>query len=110
MTAGLFGLSRETIEVIRRILATEPAVERAVIFGSRAKGTQRPGSDIDLVLFGKGLDLDALGRLAARLDESSIPYQVDLCLFDMIDHDDLRAHIARVGKVFYERGANRCAD
>lgn len=109
MSAGAFGLSPETIEVIRQILATEPAVEKAVIFGSRAKGTHRPGSDIDLALFGAGLDLDTLGRLAARLDESSIPYRVDLCLFDMIDHEDLRAHIARVGQMFYERGTNRCA-
>lgn len=107
MSAGAFGLPPATVETIRRILATEPAVEKAVLFGSRAKGTHRPGSDIDLALFGAGLDLDVLGRLAARLDESPIPYQVDLCLFDWIDHEDLRAHIARVGRVFYERGADR---
>jgi predicted nucleotidyltransferase len=98
-----FGLPETTTECIRRILAAEPAVEKAVIFGSRAKGNYRPGSDIDLTLFGKGLDLDTLGAIAARLDESPIPYQVDLSLFDQLEHAELIEHIERVGKVFYQR-------
>lgn len=98
-----FGLPQRTIDIIRRILAEVPEVEKAVIFGSRAKGTYRPGSDIDLALFGPWLDLDTLGRIAGQLDESPIPYQVGLCLFDAIDHPGLREHIERVGKVFYQR-------
>jgi len=97
-----FGLSPRAVATIRAILATEPAVRKAVIFGSRAKGNYRPGSDIDLALYGAGLDLDALGRLSARLDESPLPYQVDLCLYDAIDNPALREHIDRVGKLFYE--------
>ena len=98
-----FGLPQSTVDAIRRILAEVPEVEKAVIFGSRAKGTYRPGSDIDLALFGPRLDLDTLGRIAGQLDESPIPYQVNLCLFDAIDHPGLREHIERVGKVFYQR-------
>ncbi len=98
-----FGLPETTTGTIRRILAEVPTVERAVIYGSRAKGNYRPGSDIDLTLFGPDLDLDILGQIAARLDESPIPYQVDLSIFDRLDHAELRAHIERVGKLFYER-------
>jgi predicted nucleotidyltransferase len=98
-----FGLPHTTTYTIRQILAGVPAVEKAVIYGSRAKGTHRPGSDIDLTLFGQGLDLDRLGQIATALDESSIPYQVDLSLFDHIDHAGLREHIERVGQVFYRR-------
>lgn len=98
-----FGLPETTTRTIRRILAEVPAVEKAVIHGSRAKGNYRPGSDIDLTLFGAGLDLDVLGKIAARLDEAPIPYQVDLSIFDRLDHAELRAHIERVGRVFYER-------
>ena len=96
-----FGLPPATCHTIRRILADVPAVEKAVIFGSRAKGTYRPGSDIDLTLFGHGLNLDTLGHIATRLYESSIPYQVDLSLFDHIEHPGLREHIERAGQVFY---------
>jgi len=98
-----FGLPETAAATIRRILAGAPAVEKAVIYGSRAKGNHRPGSDIDLTLFGAGLDLDMLGQIAARLDESPIPYRVDLSLFSQIDHAGLREHIERVGRVFYER-------
>ena len=73
MSTSEFGLPAATLETIRRILAEVPAVKRAVIYGSRAKGTHRPGSDIDLALFGDGLDLDTLGKIATRLDESPIP-------------------------------------
>ncbi len=96
-----FGLPETTTGTIRRILAEVPAVRKAVIYGSRAKGNYRPGSDIDLTLF--GADLDMLGQIAARLDESPIPYQVDLSIFDRLDHAELREHIERVGQVFYER-------
>ena len=102
MSSPEFGLPPATLEAIRRILAEEPAVKKAVIYGSRAKGTYRPGSDIDLTLFGDGLDLDILGRIATRLHESPIPYQVDLSIFELIDHAGLREHIQRVGQPFYE--------
>lgn len=100
-----FGLPPATCHTIRSILADVPAVEKAVIFGSRAKGTYRPGSDIDLTLFGHGLSLDTLGHIANRLHESPIPYQVDLSLFDHIEHPGLREHIERVGQVFYRKGS-----
>ena len=102
MSSPEFGLPPATLEAIRRILAEVPAVKKAVIYGSRAKGTYRPGSDIDLTLFGDGLDLDILGRIASRLHESPIPYQVDLSIFELIDHAGLRDHIQRVGQPFYE--------
>jgi predicted nucleotidyltransferase len=109
MTMPEFGLPDKTLAIIRRILAEFPAVTKAVIYGSRAKGNYKPGPDIDLTLFGNGLDLRILGRIATRLDESPIPYQVDLSIFDQIDHAGLREHIERVGVVFYA-DADSCGD
>ena len=102
MSEPEFGLTPATLDTIRRILAAVPAVKKAVVYGSRAKGTHRPGSDIDLTLFGDALDLDTLGQIATRLDESPIPYQVDLSIFKLIEHAGLREHIQRVGKPLYE--------
>ena len=102
MSTPEFGFPAATLDTIRRILAEVPAVKKAVIYGSRAKGTHRPGSDIDLALFGDALDLDTLGQIATRLEESPIPYQVDLSIFKLIEHAALRDHIERVGKVFYQ--------
>lgn len=98
-----FGLPDTTLATIRHILADYPAVERAILYGSRAKGNHRPGSDIDLTLMGDRLDLRTLGEIAARLEDSPIPYQVDLSLWEQLNHAKLREHIQRVGVVFFQR-------
>jgi predicted nucleotidyltransferase len=98
-----FGLPERTLETLRRILAAHPEIEQALIYGSRAKGTQRQGSDIDLALCGDAVDSRVLLRVARELDESSIPYTVDLCRFEEIGNPALREHITRVGRVLYRR-------
>ena len=98
-----FGLPATALTAIRKILADFPAVEKAILYGSRAKGNYRHGSDIDLTLVGHRLDLRMLGAIAARLEESPIPYQVDLSILAQIDNPNLREHIERVGVLFYQR-------
>ena len=98
-----YGLSEETIERICGILAQHPAVEKAILYGSRAKGTFKPGSDIDLSLHGATLTLKELGDIASELDDLLLPYTFDLLIFDTLDHVNLREHIERVGKMFYQR-------
>lgn len=97
------GLPEAAVEEICGVLARFPAVEKAVIYGSRAKGTFKPGSDIDLTLLGDQLTPAQLGAIADELDELLLPYRIDLSIFHRIDHDGLRAHIERVGRVFYEK-------
>jgi len=98
-----YGLSDETIEKICGVLARHPAVEKAVLYGSRAKGTYKPGSDIDLSLHGAALTLKELGDIDFELDDLLLPYTIDLLIFDTLNHDTLRQHIERVGKIIYER-------
>lgn len=104
-----FGLPEKTVAHIRGIFATNPKVARVVLYGSRAKGNYKPGSDIDLTMQGDGLDYRDLVSLADSLDNSPIPYSVDLSIFDQIDNPNLVEHIQRVGMVFYQR-ANRGED
>ena len=100
-----YGLPDATIELIRRILVAFPAVDTAILYGSRAKGNYRKGSDIDLTLSGATLDQRQLAEIAGKLDESAIPYQVDLSIKEQIDNPALLEHIQRVGVVFYQRGS-----
>ena len=79
------------------------AVERAVIYGSRAKGTHRDGSDIDLTLFGAALTLTELLRIETELDDLLLPYKIDLSLFHDIQDQDVVGHIERIGAEFYRR-------
>ena len=99
------GLSAATADKIRDDFARFPAVEKAVLYGSRAKGNYKTGSDIDLSLYGKELTADTLWQIADALDDLLLPYSFDLSIFEQLDHVGLREHIERVGKVFYQRGA-----
>jgi predicted nucleotidyltransferase len=104
-----YGLNDTTIEQIRAVLSHYPQVERAVLYGSRARGNARIGSDIDLTLIGgDDLDRSILGKIFDELDDLLLPYTFDLSLFSMISDPDVRAEIQRTGVVFYERRADPC--
>lgn len=98
-----YGLKEETIAGICDVLARHRGVEKALLYGSRAKGNFKPGSDIDLTLIGNALTTTTLGDIDDALDDLLLPYQIDLSLFHQIDNAQLREHIERVGVVFYSR-------
>jgi len=97
------GLSGDTVERIRRVFARFPEVEKAVLYGSRARGSPKAGSDVDLTLFGNRLDQAVVGRIDDALDDLLLPYRFDLSIFATITHEDLLDHINRVGFTLYER-------
>jgi len=97
------GLSRQTVERIQDVLAHFPQVARAVLSGSRAKGTARPGSEINLVLYGEGLDWRLPARIEDELDDLLLPYSFSLLHHDTRTDSEVAAHIARVGLPFYQR-------
>jgi len=99
------GLTDRAIAEIQAVLAQFPDVERAVLYGSRAKGNHRPGSDIDLTLIGTGLTSKILGQIQGELEDGYLPYSFDVSLLDQITQPDLIEHIRRVGVVFYEKKA-----
>ena len=98
-----YGLSETTIEKIRGVLGQFPEIEKAVIYGSRAKGNYKPGSDIDLTLCGEALNSHLYSKVEVALDDLLLPYKIDLSIFDKLNHAKLREHIERIGLVFYER-------
>ncbi len=98
-----FGLKKEIIEKITRVFAGHQEVEQAILYGSRAKGNHKPGSDVDLTLIGKKLDLRLLNKISLELDDLLLPYTFDLSIYHHITDPDLIAHIERVKKVFYKK-------
>ena len=99
------GLSEQTISAIRGVLTAFPQVEKAVLYGSRAKGTFKTGSDIDLTLFGGELTDRILSRIYWALDDLLLPYKIDLSRFQDLRHPGLIDHIQRVGLPIYESTA-----
>ena len=101
--ASTFGLPQRTFKELKTLLSSFEKIDKAVIYGSRAMGSHHAGSDIDITLIGDGLNLQDLERIAGALDESAIPYKIDLSILKLISHPELKDHIARVGKVLFEK-------
>jgi predicted nucleotidyltransferase len=99
----MFGLTEHTIKAIQNILKAYPKVDKAVLYGSRAIGNYRKGSDIDLTLLGQDLDLTILHQIEDDIDDLLLPYKIDLSIYHQINNPEFLDHIFRIGKVFYER-------
>lgn len=102
MSTDNFGLSEKDIQSVRDTLREFPKVSEAIIYGSRAKGNYRPGSDIDLTLKGGGLSHHDLLDIELALDDLLLPYKMDLSLHHQLDNPQLLDHITRAGKLFYK--------
>ncbi len=98
-----FGLKESTIKKINRVFAVHSGIEKAILYGSRAKGNFKPGSDIDIVLLAPDITLAELYKIENQLDDLLLPWQIDLSLFQHISNSELIDHINRVGVIFYER-------
>ena len=97
-----FGLDSKDIDRIVGVLKRYGQVQEAVIYGSRAQGTYRPGSDIDMTLRGN-LDWETFSRLENELDDLLLPYEIDLSLYEQIDNLELKTQINQTGQVLFCR-------
>ncbi len=98
-----FGLTENTIQSMQDVFAIFPEVEEVIMYGSRAKGNYKPGSDIDITLKGKKLNLSVMNSLNLKLDDLMLPYLFDISIFSHINNPDLIDHINRMGIVLYQR-------
>ena len=105
-----FGLPREVTLRIREVFSRYALLERAILYGSRARGNYRPGSDIDLTLDispalaakeKKGEAYRLLMNVSGALDDLDLPWSFDISLHHQIDNPNLLNHIQRVGVEFY---------
>ena len=97
-----YGLTDRTLETFKLILREYPGIRQAILYGSRAKGNYRRGSDIDLSLKTDEAFTHAdLLHVAGDFDDSDIPYFVDVSIYDKLSNPDLKTHIDRVGKILY---------
>lgn len=98
-----FGLKKEHIDAINNVFNEYQNVEKVLIYGSRAKGTHKPGSDIDLVIAEKEISFSQMMEITNKLDDLLLPYKIDISQKSKISNSDLIDHINRVGKIFYQR-------
>lgn len=97
------GLSSATLDKLLSVFKNHAAIEQVVIFGSRAKGNYRHGSDIDLAIKGRKITFSQLMQLENEIDDLNMPYTVDLLQYEQLGNQELLAHIERVGIVIYDK-------
>lgn len=102
-----YGLAESVTERICGVFSHYPQIEQALLYGSRAKGSYRQGSDIDLTLIG-GSDLTSavLTKVLDELDDLLLPYAIDLSILHIISDAAVLDHIRRIGVVLYEKDGN----
>ena len=98
-----FGLDQVLLDKFCAVFEQYSSIDKVIIYGSRAKGSYRKGSDIDLTLLGPEITFETLSAVIIALDVLNTPYLVDVSLFSELHSPHLEEHILRVGQVFYQK-------
>ena len=98
-----YGLPSSAVEKLKLVFKHHAKIKKVIIYGSRAKGTYRAGSDIDLCVVAPEWDLHALFTLENEIDDLLLPWKIDLSLKHKIDNPDLLHHIETIGIEFYSK-------
>ena len=95
------GLQQSDLAIIVSVLQKHQEVAEAWLFGSRAKGNYKAGSDVDIALKGEHLTAEIISSISYQLnEETSLPYKFDILNYNSISNIDLKEHIDRVGMRF----------
>ena len=99
-----FGIPPKSMKLIISALARREEVQQAAIFGSRALGNYKNGSDIDMVVYGEHITEVMLYQLLVEFNEKlPIPYYFDLVHYEALQHAGLKQHIDEFAQVFYRK-------
>jgi len=95
----MIGLSDSELQTIRDVFSRFSDISEVILFGSRARGTHRPSSDVDLALKGKNLSIDTLSKLRYILEEeTNLPYFFDIVIYDRVENEALKREIDEGGE------------
>lgn len=92
-----YGIKTQIWDKILTVLQSNPVIQEVILFGSRAKGNYRPGSDIDLCLKGSQITYQDIKVLQAKFEELDLPWKIDLLNYESITDTAVLEHIDRVG-------------
>ena len=99
-----FGLNETIINNIKKVFSKYSEIDKACIFGSRARGDYKETSDIDIVLYGNGLTHTLNTQIFYDLEELYLVYKIDLINFNSLKDDDkLKENIIKEGVEIYAK-------
>lgn len=96
-----FGLNDNIIQNLNQVFRKYEQISEVIIYGSRAMGNYREGSDIDIAIKGNEIHFSLLQKISDDIDDLMLPWMFDISVYDAIDNKELIDHINRVGKTLY---------
>ncbi len=107
-----YGLNDAQLREIINCIKKYPEVEEAVLFGSRAMGTFKDGSDVDIALKGEAVTASLAAKLKFNIEEdTNLPFFFDFIAYPTISNEELKTHIDIKGRLLYGKGQkNDCSD
>ena len=95
-------LPQKTCAQLISIFSTYPEIEKVIVFGSRALGNAKPGSDVDCAFTGMNLTSLLVSRIQNYLEEETLlPYFFDCIHLESTQNRKLLEHIKTHGIVLY---------
>ncbi len=102
----MIGLSPKELEILKDVFKKFDDIKEVILFGSRALGTHKTASDIDLAIKGN-VDINTLSKLKYTLEEdTNLPYFFDVVIYENLDNLELKTHIDEFGKIIWTRIIN----
>ena len=99
-----YGLPDYSLNTLKVLFKKYPGIQKVILYGSRAMGNYKNGSDIDITLeVDDTFSYTDLSRLCGNFDDSDLPYFVDCSIYKNLENQDLKEHINRVGQVIYTK-------
>jgi predicted nucleotidyltransferase len=98
-----YGIPESDLNALLSELKKNTEINEIILFGSRAKGIFRNGSDIDIALKGRNLKLNDILEAMSGIDKLLLPYKLDLVIYTRIKEPALIEHINRVGVILFKR-------
>ena len=97
----MIGLTPKELEILQNVFKKFDDIKEVILFGSRALGTHKTASDIDLAIIGN-VDINTLSKLKYTLEEdTNLPYFFDVVIYDNLENLELKKHIDGIGKTIY---------
>lgn len=103
-----YGITDKEWEKVITTLSHFPDIQKAILFGSRAKGTNKPFSDVDIALVGDKVSINDLLHIKNEIDDLLLPYEFDFCIYKDLKNPELISHIDRRGIEIYDRAKIGC--
>ncbi|OIJ18064.1 DNA polymerase III subunit beta [Anaerobacillus alkalidiazotrophicus] len=94
----MFGLLDKDLHYITKAIKKYAEIERVKVFGSRALGNYKKGSDVDMAIFGESINGKIVAGLSDILNEEyPLPYFFDVIHYESISNQKLAEHIDNSG-------------